>query len=364
MGIDVPVPTHCSWLVCGGAGFIGSNFVQHLLKRKDQVVVLDKLTYSGNRDNLPSDDTLGFRFVDGDIADTELVNYLLEDFHINVLINFAAESHVDNSIEDPDEFIATNVVGVYELLKASRRFWLARGPQHYFRFIQVSTDEVFGQISDDDPGFTEISTVQPRSPYSASKAAGDLLVNAWHKTYGLPTLVTNCGNNYGPKQHPEKLIPRIISCALAGIDLPIYGQGKNIRDWIHVDDHCRGLLLAAQRGQPGDAFCFGGRNECRNIDLVNRICRFLDEMTPRSDGHSYAEQIAFVSDRLGHDYRYAIDDTKAEKELGFTRTREFDEGLRSTIQWYLDHQHWLSRRWPQRLQESITEKPDSDKGHK
>jgi dTDP-glucose 4,6-dehydratase len=327
-------------LVTGGAGFIGSNFVELALGRGYQVIVLDALTYAGKRENLAEFEKLEtFHFVHGKIQDEELVEELLEKNKVSLIANFAAESHVDNSITGPAPFIETNVVGTFKLLSAAKKHFdrLSIAEKSNFRFLHVSTDEVFGQLGPTGK-FSETTPYQPNSPYSASKAASDHLVRAWHHTYALPTITTNCSNNYGPKHFPEKLIPHVIQCALQGKRLPVYGKGENIRDWIHVKDHAAGVLLALEKGIPGETYCFGGNSERKNIDVVNEICKILDELKPKLNGQSYQKQIEFVTDRLGHDFRYAIDDAKAQKELGFTRQfKDFETGLRDTVLWFLAH---------------------------
>lgn len=330
-------------LVTGGAGFIGSTYVEQRAAAGDRVVVLDALTYAGHPENL-SHIKERWELVTGNICDTPLVINLLKKHDIDAMVCFAAESHVDNSIEKPAAFIETNINGTYSLLEASRAWWNAMNPEKRkrYRHLQVSTDEVYGTLGDTGK-FNEESPIRPNSPYSASKAAGDHLTRAWHETYGLPALITNCTNNYGPRQHPEKLIPRIITCALAGEKLPVYGQGKNIRDWIHVEDHCRGVHLALTRGRAGDVYCFGGNAEKRNIEVVHTICDILDRLKPRAGGGSYREQIAFVKDRPGHDWRYAMDDSKARKELGFKRRHNFQSGLEATVKWYLENTQWCQR---------------------
>jgi dTDP-glucose 4,6-dehydratase len=327
-------------LVTGGAGFIGSAFAREALASGFQVTVLDALTYAGAIENLkPIWDEI--TFVEGNITDQELVSQLLEKTPFSGLINFAAESHVDNSISGPKIFIETNIVGTFTLLEAARKYFVTNKPAD-FKFIHVSTDEVFGELHNPEDFFRETTPYAPNSPYSASKAASDHLVRAWHRTYGLPAIVTNCSNNYGPRQFPEKLIPRVLTEAIKGNPLPVYGKGLNVRDWIHVEDHARGVLLAFEKGHSGGTYCFGGNSERKNIDVVKTLCRILDEKKPRSDGKSYAEQITFVTDRLGHDLRYAIDDSLAQRELGFKRKYlEFEDGLTETIQWYLDNQPWL-----------------------
>ncbi|RME18436.1 MAG: dTDP-glucose 4,6-dehydratase [Bdellovibrio sp.] len=326
-------------LVTGAAGFIGSNFVGEALKKGHQVVGLDAFTYAGHKENL-EEYKEGFHLVEGNICDQQLVESLLNEFQIDGVINFAAESHVDRSIEGPGVFIQTNIVGVYNLLDCGLKYWKHKKD---FRMVQVSTDEVYGSLGDSGY-FTENTPYKPNSPYSASKASGDFLARAWFKTYQFPVITTNCSNNYGPKQYPEKLIPHMIQCALKEKPLPVYGTGKNVRDWIHVSDHCQGVLLALEKGLPGETYCFGGRSERNNITVVKEICTLLDELSPRRNGKKYEELIQFVEDRKGHDWRYAIDDTKAQKELGFERQfQNFEEGLKNTVQWYLDHQNWVQK---------------------
>jgi dTDP-glucose 4,6-dehydratase len=332
-------------LVTGGAGFIGSSFVGQMVQAGKQVIVLDALTYAGHPANLEWINRQGWKgsytLVKGRIEDGKHTLELLRKYEIDAVLNFAAESHVDNSISKPSEFIETNIVGVYNMLEASREYYrgLAGDKKQNFRFLQVSTDEVYGSLGETGY-FTETTAMKPNSPYSASKAAGDHLVRAWFKTYGLPCLTTNCTNNYGPRQYPEKLIPLVITRAVAGQSLPIYGDGKNIRDWIQVEDHCRGVALALEKGVPGQVYAFGGNAERTNLEVVHAICEILDEIRPRKDSLSYKSQIAFVPDRPGHDRRYAIDDSKAQKELGFTREYSFESGLRATVEWYLANQEW------------------------
>lgn len=334
--------SHHQLLVTGGAGFIGSCFVAQCVARGLKVTVLDKLTYAGHMSNLESipQSPGSWQMVRGDITDSILVQRLLREHHIKQVVNFAAESHVDNSITGPAAFIHTNVMGTFRLLEACREYWHAlHTPQkEAFRFVQISTDEVYGSLGATGK-FSEASPVKPNSPYSASKASGDHLVRAWHETYGFPAIVTHCTNNYGPRQHPEKLIPHMIACALAGKKLPVYGDGKNVRDWIHVEDHCQGVWLALTQGEPGQAYDFGGDTEVENLTLVKRICTLLDEKRPKPSG-SYDDQIAFVTDRLGHDRRYAIDDSKAQRDLGFIRRYGLEEGLHATVDWYLENQEW------------------------
>ena len=327
-------------LVTGAAGFIGSSFVRQALQSGYSVVCLDLLTYAGNLLNLNDlKKNPSFRFVHGDICDSDLVDSLFVEHKPVGVVHFAAESHVDNSILGPKAFLKTNVEGTFTLLEATRKH-IKSLPQN-FKFIHVSTDEVFGEL-DETGKFNESTAYAPSSPYSATKACSDHLVRAWHKTYGIPTIVTNCSNNYGPRQHPEKLIPRMICNALQGEKLPIYGSGHNIRDWIYVEDHCAGVLLALKHGTPGDTYCFGGNSERRNIDVVKAICSALDSLRPLTN-QSYAEKITFVEDRPGHDFRYAIDDNHAQKKLGFKRNyASFEDGLKTTIQWYLDNAAWVS----------------------
>lgn len=322
-------------LVTGGAGFIGSNFC-HLLRspqfdgrhQVQKLVVLDALTYAGNSQNLNG--VTNLIFIEGDIQNTELVKKLLREHQITHLFHFAAESHVDNSILGPTPFIQTNIVGTFSLLEAVRDY---SSSQKFEKFIHISTDEVFGELGASG-AFSETTAYAPNSPYSASKAASDMLVRAWHHTYQIPIVITNCSNNYGPRQFPEKLIPVVIQKALANQDIPVYGKGENVRDWIFVDDHNRGVWQAAIRGKTGDSYCFGARQEIKNIDLVHQICDILDQLRPKQD--RFSKQIRFVTDRPGHDFRYAIDPTKAETELGFRcETASVHEGLKKTIAWYL-----------------------------
>jgi dTDP-glucose 4,6-dehydratase len=333
-------------LVTGGAGFIGGNFVLDWLANPtvEGVVNLDKLTYAGNLATLKSlsaDDR--HIFVQGDIGDYELVLSLLKKHAVRAVINFAAESHVDRSIHGPGDFIQTNVVGTFNLLEAVRAYWsdLSDLAKADFRFLHVSTDEVYGSLSPTDPAFTETNTYEPNSPYSASKAASDHLVRAWHHTYGLPVLTTNCSNNYGPYHFPEKLIPLVILNALAGKPLPIYGDGQQIRDWLYVKDHCSAIRRVLEAGKLGETYNVGGWNEKPNLDVVNTICSILNELRPKIDGGSYASQITYVKDRPGHDRRYAIDATKLERELGWKPAETFDTGIRKTVQWYLQHEEWV-----------------------
>ena len=333
-------------LVTGGAGFIGSNFVLNWLANSDEPIVnIDKLTYAGNMQNLATvagDDR--HLFVNADIADSELISRLLRAHKVRAVVNFAAESHVDRSILGASEFIETNIVGTFKLLEAVRGHYesLDGEAKDRFRFLHVSTDEVYGTLKDTDPAFTELNRYEPNSPYAASKAASDHLVRAWHHTYGLPVLTTNCSNNYGPFHFPEKLIPLVIANALAGKDLPIYGDGKQVRDWLYVGDHVAGICRVLESGRIGETYNIGGWNERQNIEVVKQICTILDRLQPRADGLSYVEQITFVADRPGHDRRYAIDATKMERELGWKPQETFETGLEKTIRWYLDNQDWVA----------------------
>ncbi len=333
-------------LVTGGAGFIGGNFVLDWLARHDESVVnLDKLTYAGNLETLQSLQGDGRHIlVQGDIGDRELVSRLLRQHLPRAVVNFAAESHVDRSIHGPGEFIQTNIVGTFNLLESVRGYWLglAHEQKEAFRFLHVSTDEVYGSLSKDAPAFTEDKHIEPNSPYSASKAASDHLVRAWHHTYGLPVLTTNCSNNYGPYHFPEKLIPLMIVNALAGKPLPVYGDGQQIRDWLYVTDHCSAIRRVLESGQLGETYNVGGWNEKANLEIVHTVCALLDELRPRADGKPYKEQITYVTDRPGHDRRYAIDASKIERELGWRPSETFESGIRKTVQWYLDHPDWVA----------------------
>jgi dTDP-glucose 4,6-dehydratase len=330
-------------LITGGAGFIGSNLVHYLLKTDGITIInLDKLTYAGNTESLQ--DVMNNErhiFVQGDIGDRELVKSLLTKYQPAAVMHLAAESHVDRSIDGPGEFIRTNVVGTFELLEAVRSFWtqLEEKEQQRFRFIHISTDEVYGSLGMEGL-FTEESRYQPNSPYSASKAASDHLVRAYYHTYGLPTIITNCSNNYGPRQFPEKLIPLMILNALEGKQLPVYGTGQNVRDWLYVEDHCRALYTVLRGGRPGEVYNIGGNNEKTNLEVVNTICSELDRIKPQVDKRQYKEQIVYVKDRPGHDLRYAIDASKISNELGWTPREDFSSGLNKTIQWYLDNPEW------------------------
>jgi dTDP-glucose 4,6-dehydratase len=332
-----------TWLVTGGAGFIGGNFVLDAVARGIRVVNLDALTYAGNRRTLASlDDHPGHVFVHGDIGDRGLVASLLATHRPCAVVNLAAESHVDRSIEGPAAFVQTNVVGTLALLEAVRDYWhgLPQEAKAGFRFLHVSTDEVYGSLGDTGK-FTEQTPYAPNSPYSASKAASDHLVRAFHHTYGLPVLTTNCSNNYGPYQFPEKLIPLVIARALAGESLPVYGDGCNVRDWLYVGDHCSALDAVLERGRVGETYNVGGDAEMRNIDVVHAVCALLDERRPRADGVPRAMQVTYVADRPGHDRRYAIDATKLKDELGWRPAHDFQRGIAATVDWYLHHQDWV-----------------------
>lgn len=333
-------------LVTGGAGFIGSNFVLDWLAQSDEPVLnLDKLTYAGNRRNLASlDGDARHVFVRGDIGDTGLVARLLAEHRPRAVIHFAAESHVDRSIHGAEDFIQTNIVGTFRLLEAVRGHWLdlPEAERAAFRFLHVSTDEVYGSLAPEAPAFTEQHAYEPNSPYSASKAASDHLVRAWHHTHGLPVLTTNCSNNYGPFHFPEKLIPLMIVNALAGKPLPVYGDGLQVRDWLYVGDHCSAIRRVLEAGRVGETYNVGGWNEQPNIRIVKTICALLDELRPRADGQPYAAQIAHVKDRPGHDRRYAIDARKIEAELGWRPAETFDTGIRKTVRWFLDHADWVA----------------------
>ena len=333
-------------LVTGCAGFIGSNFVHTWLANRDESVVnLDLLTYAGNLENLAAlAGDARHIFVHGDIGDRELVGQLLATHRPRAVLNFAAESHVDRSIHGPGEFIQTNVVGTFNLLESVRAYWsdLPPAEREAFRFLHVSTDEVYGTLLPTDPPFAETNPYEPNSPYAASKASSDHLVRAWHHTYGLPVLTTNCSNNYGPYHFPEKLIPLVILNALNGKPLPIYGDGQQVRDWLYVVDHCHAIARVLEDGRVGETYNIGGWNEKANLDVVRTICARLDEVRPRDDGKPYAEQITYVKDRPGHDRRYAIDAHKIERELGWKPQETFESGIRKTVQWYLDNPKWIA----------------------
>jgi dTDP-glucose 4,6-dehydratase len=334
-------------LVTGGAGFIGSNFVLDWLAHNDEPVVnLDKLTYAGNAANLASlQGDARHTLVVGDIADGALWQQLLTQHQPRAIVNFAAESHVDRSILGPEAFVQTNIVGTFKMLEAVRAYWggLPTAAQAAFRLLHVSTDEVYGSLGAGDPAFTETHRYEPNSPYSASKAASDHLVRAYHHTYGLPVLTTNCSNNYGPYHFPEKLIPLMIVNALAGKPLPVYGDGMQVRDWLYVTDHCSAIRRVLEAGRLGETYNVGGWNEKPNIEIVNTVCALLDGLRPRADGKPYASQISYVTDRPGHDRRYAIDARKIEQELGWRPAETFESGIRKTVEWYLAHQDWVAQ---------------------
>jgi len=330
-------------LITGGAGFIGSNFVYHWCGNypQDRVVVLDALTYAGHRQTLyPLESLDKFRFVQGNIGDRVLVDKLLAEEQIDILVHFAAESHVDRSILGPAAFVHTNVVGTFTLLESFRQHWLSCGQPAHFRFLHVSTDEVYGSLGPNEPPFTETTAYAPNSPYSASKAGSDHLARAYFHTYGLPTLVSNCSNNYGPFHFPEKLIPLMCINLLLGKKLPVYGDGQNVRDWLYVEDHCRALAQIIQRGNPGENYNVGGNNEVKNLDLVKLICQTMDELAVNLPVYPSEKLITFVDDRPGHDRRYAINASKIQRQLGWVPQVTIQEGLRQTIQWYLDNASW------------------------
>ena len=339
-----------TWLVTGGAGFIGGNFVLDAVRNGVRIINLDALTYAGNRDTLaaledgPAIAGRDHVFVHGDIGDGALVARLLAEHRPDAVINFAAESHVDRSIDGPAAFVQTNVVGTLALLEAVRDYWksLEGDAKASFRFLHVSTDEVYGSLGETGK-FTETTAYAPNSPYSASKAASDHLVRAFHHTYGLPVLTTNCSNNYGPYQFPEKLIPLVIARALAGEPLPVYGDGKNVRDWLYVGDHCSAIRAVLERGRVGETYNVGGDAEKQNIEVVETICALLDARRPRADGKPRASQVTYVTDRPGHDRRYAIDASKLKDELGWAPAHSFEQGITDTVDWYLDHQDWVQR---------------------
>ncbi len=333
------------YLVTGGAGFIGANFIHNIIAMKSDISILnfDKLTYSGNLSSLRSvSKNPRYSFIQGDISDIDEVADSINKFNPTKIIHFAAESHVDRSIDGPDEFINTNIIGTYNLLKQCRNYWenLTANQKINFRFLHVSTDEVYGSLGVTGL-FTESTPYAPNSPYSASKAASDLLARAWFHTYGFPILITNCSNNYGPYQFPEKLIPVIVFNALNGKSLPIYGDGSNIRDWLYVSDHCEAIFQVVDKGRPGETYNIGGNNEYTNLEVVKMICKILDEIKPKHSG-SYLDQIVFVEDRPGHDKRYAIDSSKIQNELGWKPKENFESGLRKTITWYLKNIDWVN----------------------
>ena len=351
-------------LVTGGCGFIGSAFVLRWLAQRDEPLLnLDLLTYAGHPGNLSSVETDSrYLFCQGDIGDVALTTQLLQKHRPRAIVNFAAESHVDRSIADPLAFVNTNVVGTIRLLQSVQAYCKELEPaeREAFRFLHVSTDEVFGSLQPGDAAFTERHRYEPNSPYSASKASSDHFVRAWHHTYGVPTLITNCSNNYGPRQFPEKLIPLIVHNALRGQPLPVYGDGRQVRDWLYVDDHCAALVAVLERGQPGETYNIGGRAEKANIDVVHTICRTLDELRPRADGTPYASLIRHVADRPGHDRRYAIDDSKIARELAWQPAVAFEQGIRDTVGWYLGNQAWVDsvtsgsyRQWVERQYQGL-----------
>ncbi|MBL7714598.1 MAG: dTDP-glucose 4,6-dehydratase [Bdellovibrionales bacterium] len=330
-------------LLTGGAGFIGSSLVEMTVAQGWDVTVLDALTYAGHVENLESIPQSPGRWnlIEADLRDAARVAQIIQDGKFDAVLNLAAESHVDRSITGPSAFIETNILGVFNLLRSSLDYWksLDESAQKKFRYLQVSTDEVYGSLGPTGK-FSETTPMAPNSPYSASKASGDLLTRAWFHTYGLPTITTNCSNNYGPRQFPEKLIPHMIHCALTDRPLPVYGDGANVRDWIHVKDHCQGILLALEKGKPGETYCFGGDAERDNLKVVRAICEILDRHAPKKNGKKHSDSIQFVTDRPGHDRRYAIDDSRAMKELGFRRNFQFESGLEDTVLWYLNHGAW------------------------
>lgn len=332
-------------MVTGGAGFIGSAVVRRIIEHTEHTVInLDKLTYAGNLESVAEvSHSPRYSFIKADIADRDTVQAAFEQHRPDCIMHLAAESHVDRSIAGSAEFIQTNIVGTFQLLEVAREYWRGLDSQAKaaFKFHHISTDEVFGDLTEEGDLFTEATRYDPHSPYSASKASADHLVRAWNHTYGLPVLVTHCSNNYGPYQFPEKLIPLMITQALADKPLPLYGQGQNIRDWLYVDDHARALLTVLQQGKSGDTFNIGGHNEVRNIDVVTTICDLLQELRPQPGGRHYRQLITYVKDRPGHDYRYAIDAEKIHRELGWMPQETFETGLRKTVQWYLDHPRWV-----------------------
>jgi dTDP-glucose 4,6-dehydratase len=330
-------------LITGGAGFIGSNFVHYWCEQfpGDRVIVLDALTYAGNLRNLDGlEEQANYRFVQGDICDRPLIDQLLQAEAIDTVAHLAAESHVDRSILGPDAFVRTNVMGTFTLLEAFRHYWLAQGQPGHYRFLHVSTDEVYGSLGENDPAFSETTPYAPNSPYSASKAGSDHLARAYFHTYHLPTLITNCSNNYGPFHYPEKLIPLMCINILMGKPLPVYGDGQNVRDWLFVRDHCSALSTVIHQGKPGEMYNIGGNNELKNIDLVQTLCDLMDELAPDLPTRPARQLITFVKDRPGHDRRYAINASKIRDELGWTPTETPETGLRKTVQWYLEHRDW------------------------
>ena len=338
--------TNKNILVTGGAGFIGSAVVRYLINSTDnRVLNLDKLTYAGNLESLASvNDNPRYQFLHADICDKVAMTKAFDDFEPDIVMHLAAESHVDRSIDGPIDFIQTNIIGTYTLLEVARNYWqnLAEDKKSRFKFHHISTDEVYGDLEGTEDLFTEATSYSPSSPYSASKASSDHLVRAWHRTYGLPIVITNCSNNYGPYHFPEKLIPLVILNALDGKPLPVYGDGKQIRDWLYVEDHARALYLVATTAKVGETYNIGGHNEKQNIDVVKTICTILDNINPRTDGQSYTQQITFVKDRPGHDLRYAIDASKIGKELNWQPQETFESGIQKTVEWYLANQDWVN----------------------
>ena len=338
--------TNKNILVTGGAGFIGSAVVRYLINNTDnRVLNIDKLTYAGNLESLASvNDNPRYQFLHADICDKVAMTKAFDDFEPDIVMHLAAESHVDRSIDGPMDFIQTNIIGTYNLLEVARNYWqnLTEDKKSGFKFHHISTDEVYGDLEGTEDLFTETTSYSPSSPYSASKASSDHLVRAWHRTYGLPIVITNCSNNYGPYHFPEKLIPLVILNALDGKPLPVYGDGKQIRDWLYVEDHARALYLVATTAKVGETYNIGGHNEKQNIDVVKTICTILDNIKPRTDGQSYTQQITFVKDRPGHDLRYAIDASKINKELGWQPQETFESGIQKTVEWYLSNQDWVN----------------------
>jgi dTDP-glucose 4,6-dehydratase len=338
--------TNKNILVTGGAGFIGSAVIRYLINEtNNNVLNIDKLTYAGNLESLETvSNNPRYQFLHADICDKSAMTKAFQDFQPNIVMHLAAESHVDRSIDGPMDFIQTNIIGTYNLLEVARNYWqnLTEDKKSRFKFHHISTDEVYGDLEGTDDLFTEETSYSPSSPYSASKASSDHLVRAWYRTYGLPVVVTNCSNNYGPYHFPEKLIPLVILNALDGKPLPVYGDGKQIRDWLYVEDHARALYLVATTAKVGETYNIGGHNEKQNIDVVKTICTILDNIKPRTDGQSYAQQITFVKDRPGHDLRYAIDASKINKELGWQPQETFESGIQKTVEWYLSNQAWVN----------------------
>ena len=338
--------TNKNILVTGGAGFIGSAVIRYLINETNSNVLnIDKLTYAGNLESLETvSSNPRYRFLHADICDKSAMTKAFQDFQPNIVMHLAAESHVDRSIDGPMDFIQTNIIGTYNLLEVARNYWqnLAEDKKSRFKFHHISTDEVYGDLEGTEDLFTEATSYSPSSPYSASKASSDHLVRAWHRTYGLPIVITNCSNNYGPYHFPEKLIPLVILNALDGKPLPVYGDGKQIRDWLYVEDHARALYLVATTAKVGETYNIGGHNEKQNIDVVKTICTILDNINPRTDGQSYTQQITFVKDRPGHDLRYAIDASKIGKELNWQPQETFESGIQKTVEWYLANQDWVN----------------------